>query len=485
MARVVDAQVTQAVEALLKHYEGHLAKKSGKELISDDEDFQLVIAVKKIPEQPKSAKPIRVPIPHSFLTGMEMCIFTPDEQKHYRDLLIEAHAVPNLKKVVSISKLRSNYKRHEAKRKLLNSYDVFFVDKSVVPLVAPLLGREWYRSKKQPIPVELGKKNVLHQFTKAQNATYLHPPRGATFTIKVGRTSQHRDQIVANILAALDPVIQRIPKRWDNIQSINVKTSRSPALPLYTSLPEMSTVIQAEGSIASTLVRKRKRSADDTGEKKEEKAKNQNKNQNKNKNKNQSNGEEKTGEAMEESDSEEDADNNKAEDEESEEAEKVEEEEEKAALTKQKKAATPNRGKPGTPKKQQKQQPHTTTSTPATPTTPTTTTTTTPTKPVTTTPTKKKAAAATAATPSPARNKATPPPPKKQKVAATPPPGATASTNKVPPAKRKQTPATAPTTPTHTTTKTNSNNNSNSNNNNKPKGRKANNNPAATTNKKK
>lgn len=45
-------------------------------------------------------------------------------------------------------------------------------------------------------------------------------------------------QIFENILTVVPQVVDNIPKKWKNIQSINIKTSDSVSLPIFNALPD-------------------------------------------------------------------------------------------------------------------------------------------------------------------------------------------------------------------------------------------------------
>lgn len=45
-----------------------------------------------------------------------------------------------ISKVVGLSKLRTKYESHEAKRQLCNSYDLFAADERILPSLPKLLG---------------------------------------------------------------------------------------------------------------------------------------------------------------------------------------------------------------------------------------------------------------------------------------------------------------------------------------------------------
>ncbi len=111
--------------------------------------------------------------------------------------------------VVGVSKLRTKYESHEAKRQLCNSYDLFAADERILPSLPKLLGgglallgclplpvcpskrsagdlrmhahhtrpcptgKSFFKKKKQPVPVRLTGKDWAAQIRKACEATYL------------------------------------------------------------------------------------------------------------------------------------------------------------------------------------------------------------------------------------------------------------------------------------------------------------------------
>ena len=56
--------------------------------------------------------------------------------------------------------------------------------------------------------------------------------------IKIGTTGFTADQITENVVTALESIVNNIPQKWRNVQSIHLKTTSSVALPLYNSLPD-------------------------------------------------------------------------------------------------------------------------------------------------------------------------------------------------------------------------------------------------------
>ena len=55
---------------------------------------------------------------------------------------------------------------------------------------------------------------------------------------RVARSNFTERQCSENIVAALQQVTAHIPKKWENIQAVYLKTADSVSLPIYQVLPE-------------------------------------------------------------------------------------------------------------------------------------------------------------------------------------------------------------------------------------------------------
>ncbi|KAF9405167.1 hypothetical protein BGZ94_003724 [Podila epigama] len=227
-------QADKAVKALLAHLEKKGQNKN--QLMDDDQAVWLIIATKKFSDAGK-AKPHRIPLKHSILApGSDVCLFVKDPQRDFKRLLEEKN-VKAVSKVIGVSKLRAKYKPYEAKRQLCASYGMFLADARVVTVLPKLLGKAFFQKKKQPIPVDMTKTDLKKEIARAMGSTYMHQTTGTCTAIKVGLTSQSAAEIIANIETAIPHIVDKIPRKWKNIQAINLKSSESIALPIYNSLP--------------------------------------------------------------------------------------------------------------------------------------------------------------------------------------------------------------------------------------------------------
>ena len=60
----------------------------------------------------------------------------------------------------------------------------------------------------------------------------------------MAHTGQTVEQAVENVIAVVAEITKIVPRGWKNIQSLNLKTTDSICLPIYTSLPEKSLAIE-------------------------------------------------------------------------------------------------------------------------------------------------------------------------------------------------------------------------------------------------
>lgn len=268
--RVSTAQVQKAIKSLMSY----AAKKKqdtideGKTLFAenDEENVWLVVTTKVMHPQ-LTFKPQRIPLAYPLVDPRvsPVCLITKDPQRKYKDLLAEK-GINFISKVVGIEKLKGKYGPYDARRQLAGDYGLFLADDSVIPLLPKLLGKAFFKSKKQPIPVDLKKKDLKGELEKAISATYLHQNAGTCTTIKIGNTGMDVTKLVKNAESAIPAVVRKLhmgtlkknsskskdphgvtvplevtdadkkelrETAWNNIQSLGIKTQSSVCLPIW------------------------------------------------------------------------------------------------------------------------------------------------------------------------------------------------------------------------------------------------------------
>jgi len=75
------------------------------------------------------------------------------------------------------------------------------------------------------------------ELTKARDSTFLYLKHGPCSAVRIGNSAFTQQQVIDNILHSISFIIDKIPKKWKNVQAIFLKTHDSVALPLFNSLP--------------------------------------------------------------------------------------------------------------------------------------------------------------------------------------------------------------------------------------------------------
>ncbi|ORX87550.1 ribosomal protein L1 [Anaeromyces robustus] len=234
-----ESQVNKATSALLEFFE----KTKKNDLLADESPVWLVLST-KIPPENSKVKPIKIPLKYPIYNkNSDVCLITKDPQSEYKEMLKE-QGITNISKVIGVTKLKKKYKPYEAKRQLCNSYDIFLADDRIIPILPKLIGKSFYDKKKQPVPIKLKKGILLKEITNVLNSTFYFVNSGGCSSIKIGLTNQTPQEIAENIMYSINYIVEKVPGKWKNIQRLSIKTNKSIALPIYSSLPDEAKKIE-------------------------------------------------------------------------------------------------------------------------------------------------------------------------------------------------------------------------------------------------
>ncbi|XP_030519428.2 putative ribosome biogenesis protein C8F11.04 [Rhodamnia argentea] len=247
-SRVSSGTIERAVQALLKWKDAN-SKTQKASLLEPDDFVYLILTLKKIPANART-NPFKIPLPHPLIdpATAEICLIIDDRPKSgiTKDAAqkkIKSEGVP-VAKVLKLSKLRTNYRPFEAKRKLCDSYDMFLADRRVVGMLPRLLGKQFFKKKKIPVGVDLRHKSWKEQVERVCASALLFVGTGTCSVLKVGRVCMGKEEIVANVAAALEGVAEVVPRKWRNVRSFHLKLMDSLALPVYQALPDVKLKIE-------------------------------------------------------------------------------------------------------------------------------------------------------------------------------------------------------------------------------------------------
>ncbi|AWP17386.1 putative ribosomal L1 domain-containing protein 1 isoform 2 [Scophthalmus maximus] len=246
-------QVKKAVQAL----QAFLKTKSTQDslLLDDTQQISLLFTLWKIPKQ---AQTIRIPLPHGQRTDTdEVCLFTrdepnmtPDQTQRFYKRLLEEKGVKNVSEIIPYKLLKTEYKPHEAKRRLLGNFDMFISDDRIRRLLPSHLGKHFYERKKEPLCVNLQSKHLARDIQRVVQGTSLKVTnRGCCCMARVAHSSMTADEVTENIEATVQTVMAKIRMKGQVMKIIHIKSQSSVALPIYTSsLSHISALQQADKS---------------------------------------------------------------------------------------------------------------------------------------------------------------------------------------------------------------------------------------------
>lgn len=232
--KVPKAQLQKALKALTEISKKRRA--DGNDLLGHSETVNLLFSLSRTPEK-ATQKPLLIPLPHPMYDkNSDVCIFVKDPQKKYKELF-ESKPVEGVGtiKVISVSKLKKNYRQADDKRTLADAYDLFLCDGKIMENMPTLLGAIFYqkRKKKIPIPIRLGVQDPSKSILEAARATTLKVPEGPSIGVGIGRGAMEADELVENAKAVIAAVTGYFAKRNNPVLTINVQATDTMALPVW------------------------------------------------------------------------------------------------------------------------------------------------------------------------------------------------------------------------------------------------------------
>lgn len=268
LERIPLAQVEKCASALSKHVGLVLKKlrqKQKADLFEEAEDGKvdltsaehdtgklvlLSFSLKHTPAKAfKSFKGFRTKLTNPLCQlsdNLDICLFVKDKEEAKQWL--KDTPVTGVKKVISLKQLRTSYHTFQSKRDLLARFDYFLADDRIVCMLPKTLGRIFYNGPRKPVAFRFAQKNALDPNVEKRvrdcvESTYFYLT-GSCCSMRIGRVGFSSEEIATNAIDAISEAVQHIPKGWDSIQAIHMKTGKSLALPIYNDLPDVAVTSQ-------------------------------------------------------------------------------------------------------------------------------------------------------------------------------------------------------------------------------------------------
>lgn len=254
---ITNSQATRAIDELKKYLERtkETGSSNGKSDLFEDADdaeedqdertnLYLKFEFKKYFSNRAILKPVHITLTKPFLArsnSWKTCLFIRDDLiKTEEDLAkIEAANLPTLKKILTLTQLKTIYKTYEKREELLAEYDSFVTDDAILSSLPNTLGKPFYHdTPKSPIAIrvtstkarsELSLVTLGNQLKKVLEGTTFLPPVGVELSVRVGSLDQTftTEELLSNI--------QDVAKHFsaDLLVTVGLATTALPILPLF------------------------------------------------------------------------------------------------------------------------------------------------------------------------------------------------------------------------------------------------------------
>ncbi|KAH0449269.1 hypothetical protein IEQ34_023069 [Dendrobium chrysotoxum] len=227
-SRLSRAAVSRAVGSLLKWIR---AQRNSNNIAATghDDSIYLILTLTKIPHKVHS-KPYRIPVPHPIHDPSTVSLILDDRPNSLLTLsaardLVRSLSIP-ISQILSLSDFRSG---------ILPCGELLFADRRIARLLRSFekKGKNKKSKRSMPVEVDFTRKVWPEYVRRVCFSTVLNLGSGTCCGIRVGRASQGSDEIIDNLVAAVDGAVQNVPRKWSSVKCFHLKTSESLALPIY------------------------------------------------------------------------------------------------------------------------------------------------------------------------------------------------------------------------------------------------------------
>lgn len=164
--------------------------------------------------------------------GVHRILFTKKTQQKYKDIIKEKK-IKGVHKVLDIKHIKKLYPTPQSKQALMDEYDMFIAGKNIIQDLHKVLGKDVYKKRREPIPIDLNKPDLQKEILRAAKSTYMNFHTGSCYAIRIATTAQDDKVAFENFMSAYEKIVSVTPGQDSNIRSFQIKTANSTSLPLY------------------------------------------------------------------------------------------------------------------------------------------------------------------------------------------------------------------------------------------------------------
>jgi large subunit ribosomal protein L10Ae len=133
---------------------------------------------------------------------------------------------------MSADDLKKLNKNKKLIKKLARKYDAFVASDSLMRQIPRILGPGLSKAGKFPTPVSHGD-NLTEKLNEVKSTIKFQLKKVLCLGVAVGNVSMTQEQLVSNIMLAINYLVSLLKKGWQNVGSLTIKASMSPPKRLY------------------------------------------------------------------------------------------------------------------------------------------------------------------------------------------------------------------------------------------------------------
>ncbi|KAK6355670.1 60S ribosomal protein L10a [Orbilia javanica] len=188
------------------------------------ETVELQIGLKNYDPQRDKRFSGTVKLPQVPRPNMSVCILGDqhdiDRAKHVG---VDSMSVDDLKKLNKNKKLI---------KKLARKYDAFIASENLIKQIPRLLGPGLSKAGKFPTPISHNE-DLTGKLTDVKSTIKFQLKKVLCLGVAVGNVGMTEDQLIGNIMLAINYLVSLLKKGWQNVGSLTIKASMSPPKRLY------------------------------------------------------------------------------------------------------------------------------------------------------------------------------------------------------------------------------------------------------------
>ncbi|KIH91855.1 large subunit ribosomal protein L10Ae [Sporothrix brasiliensis 5110] len=133
---------------------------------------------------------------------------------------------------MSSDDLKKLNKNKKLVKKLARKYDAFIASETLIKTIPRILGPGLSKAGKFPTPVSHSE-SLSDKITDVKSTIKFQLKKVLCMGVAVGNVGMDQEQLVANIMLAINYLVSLLKKGWQNVGSLTIKASMSPPRRVY------------------------------------------------------------------------------------------------------------------------------------------------------------------------------------------------------------------------------------------------------------